>query len=214
MWYEELIWLFLDYAKLMRNRAANEGRWVGQGPPPPIDIITLRQVTGVGIQPQETAQGEYEIPGVYENIPASHVMTASILRKSNPSSASSSVNPSGQPSNSITPRQEEAAAVADSGNTSTNDSNSTEKPDKAAPADVHAESSPEGKAKKRKADYLEEEDELLDDAEQPAAKKRRLSVVRMEDVQMHPSTSVESLPASTNSSHATQTDSTTTEHSF
>lgn len=69
----------LHYAKLMRNRASgNEGKWVGPGSAPPIDIVTLRQVTGVGVQPQpqvNAASGEFEIPGIYTNIPADRLLS-------------------------------------------------------------------------------------------------------------------------------------------
>ncbi|PVG04302.1 hypothetical protein CPB86DRAFT_212248 [Serendipita vermifera] len=69
----------LHYAKLMRNRANNEGRWIGEGIPPPIDIVTLRQVTGVGTQPRVNERGEVEIPGVFTNIPPSKLINAEML---------------------------------------------------------------------------------------------------------------------------------------
>jgi hypothetical protein len=58
---------FVDWAKLQRKRK-EDGQWIGEGAPPPIDIITLRQVTGVGLQPRFNERGELEIPGTYKNI--------------------------------------------------------------------------------------------------------------------------------------------------
>jgi len=58
---------FVDWAKLQRKRK-EDGQWIGEGAPPPIDIITLRQITGVGLQPRFNERGEFEIPGTYKNI--------------------------------------------------------------------------------------------------------------------------------------------------
>jgi hypothetical protein len=74
----------LDYAKLMRNRANSEGRWIGEGSAPPIDIVTLRQVTGVGVQPRVNERGEVEIPGVFANIPPSKLINAEMLHAPRP----------------------------------------------------------------------------------------------------------------------------------
>ncbi|KAG8833912.1 hypothetical protein FRC17_009871 [Serendipita sp. 399] len=64
----------LHWAKLMRNRNASGAKWIGDGPQPPIDIITLRQVTGVGPQLQANESGEFEMPGIYTNIPANRLL--------------------------------------------------------------------------------------------------------------------------------------------
>ena len=48
---------FVDWAKLQRKRK-EDGQWIGEGAPPPIDIITLRQITGVGPQPRFNDRGE------------------------------------------------------------------------------------------------------------------------------------------------------------
>jgi hypothetical protein len=74
----------IDDMEEIRNKRASvqngiKDKWIGSGSPPPIDIVTLRQVTGVDIQPQTNERGEYEMPGIYTHIPPSRMLQDSAI---------------------------------------------------------------------------------------------------------------------------------------
>ncbi|KAG8750821.1 hypothetical protein FRC14_000189 [Serendipita sp. 396] len=92
----------IDWAKLMRNRNASGAKWIGDGPQPPIDIITLRQVTGVGPQLQASESGEFEMPGIYTNIPANRLLGEQHLPRPRAGRASLAGSPANEASVSST----------------------------------------------------------------------------------------------------------------
>ncbi|KAG8850809.1 hypothetical protein FRB91_008768 [Serendipita sp. 411] len=92
----------LHWAKLMRNRNASGAKWIGDGPQPPIDIITLRQVTGVGPQLQASESGEFEMPGIYTNIPANRLLGEQHLPRPRVGRASLAGSPANEASVSST----------------------------------------------------------------------------------------------------------------
>lgn len=189
----------------MRNRSsANEGKWIGTGSAPPIDIVTLRQVTGVGIQPQPNERGEYEIPGIYTHIPPSRMLTGQFIparRYPPPSTSTSQSALQGQASTSTAGNE---ASTSTAVNPATNDN--AEMPPPAAPEPKPDESAgpsqptpaSESKTKKRKA----LSDNEADDIEvSPPTKRQRVSSPQMEDVQMQHAVQSNTPAGSTQSPH-------------
>lgn len=176
----------------MRNRSsANEGKWIGSGSAPPIDIVTLRQVTGVGIQPQANERGEYEIPGIYTHIPPSRMLQGPFIpNRRIPPSSSSTIQPAsqGQASSSTVANDAQTSSVV---NVAVNEApeqpsdNGTEsvidKGGRMPPSSVA-----ESQGTKRKAPSDDEGTD--DDGVAPPSKRQRVSSPQVEDVRM------ESLP--------------------
>ena len=175
----------------MRNRSsANEGKWIGSGSAPPIDIVTLRQVTGVGIQPQANERGEYEIPGIYTHIPPSRMLQGSFIpnRRIPPSSSSANQSVSqGQASSSTVVNDPQTSSVVKAAVNEVPEQPSEPAIDQGG--EVPSSSVAESQGKKRKAPSVNED--TSDDGAPPPSKRQRVSSPQVEDVQM------ESLPVST-----------------
>lgn len=193
----------LHWAKLQRKRK-EDGQWVGQGAPPPIDIITLRQVTGVGLQPRFNERGELEIPGTYSNIPASRAVLSSLrIDKSPPATnvqASNVTGPSGTSAQLPVPIP--PTLQSSEGNDVAMESLVVEDqavPPPSSPLSQRLPSpivpdAPEGRAKKRKASR-DHGASNTDDEERaaPSTKRRRAASPRQGDNTQPPTSAEETI---------------------
>jgi hypothetical protein len=190
----------------MRNRSsANEGKWIGNGSAPPIDIVTLRQVTGVGIQPQANERGEYEIPGIYTHIPPSRMLQGPFVpnRRTLPSSSGTSQPASqGQASTSAVANNAQRGPLVSVAINEAPEQPSDNRTETVIDPGgrIPPSSVPESQGKKRKAPS---DDEGADnDGMAPPSKRQHVSSPQVEDVQMEPlpvSTTV-NIPAESTSS--------------
>lgn len=203
----------------MRNRATNEGKWIGPGLQPPIDIITLRQVTGVGIQPQQAGPNEYEIPGIFAHIPAALVQTGKRVKRPSPPSVSPPMQPVASTSSSmpnVSTRDGTVATTMATGSESGFQARlGDSEPQEVGIEEVSPDASPDDKGKKRKAEGVDGDDDAIqEDGDEPPTKRRRVSSLPKQDMQMQPSSSVESLAVTAGSSQAPLTNDSIGENSF
>jgi hypothetical protein len=165
--------------------------------------VTLRQVTGVGIQPQANERGEYEIPGIYTHIPPSRMLQGSFIpnRRIPPSSSSASQSVSqGQASSSTIVNDPQTSSVVKAAVNEVPEQPSEPVIDQGG--GMPSSSVPEGHGKKRKAPSISEG--TSDDGAPPPNKRQRVSSPQVEDVQMEspPVSTTVDIPAASTSEHS------------